>query len=282
MTSIPTTTVTSPTAWSPDVQAFLAGDVVADALINKAATVVTQQLEGDSPVARIPWVDDAAAEFVAEGAEIVESVPALAEITVATAKIAQLIPISREQFHQNGTSGLLSTSVKRAIIKRANQAFLSQAKPENDAITPPEGIITQAGVISEDTITTNLDPLAEVVGTIEEFGGTPSLIVAAPGAWATLRTIKTETGAATSLLGAGTSDAEKRLLGIPVVTSPAVPAGKLLVIDPSAIAAAVGNVMIAQSEHLYFANDSIALRATWRIGWKVAHKNRLGVLTVGA
>jgi hypothetical protein len=44
---------------------------------------------------------------------------------------------------------------------------------------------------------------------------------------------------------------------------------------------AVGPVNIATSDQHYFSSDSIALRATWRIGWNVVRPNRIGVFTVG-
>ena len=279
------TTVNSAKAWAPDVQAFLPSDVIPEALIFQAATVVTQELEGDAPVARIPWIDDAAAEFVAEGAEIDEAEPELAETIVATGKISQLIPVSREQFGQNGTANLLSESVRRAIVKRANEAFIAQVAPAEGKLTPPEGILTQAAWQTEagsgvGTITDNLDPLALTLALVESNGATPSQLIMSPNAWAMLRTLKTGEGSAQSLLGAGTEDADKRLLGLPVITTPAVTEDQILIVDRTAIPAAVGNIIIAQSEHAYFSSDRIALRATWRIGWKVAHPNRLAVLDV--
>lgn len=84
------TTVNSAKAWSPDIQAFPAGDTVPEALIFRGATVVTESLQGDDPVARVPWVDDAAAEFVAEGADITPADPALSEVVIATAKVSTL------------------------------------------------------------------------------------------------------------------------------------------------------------------------------------------------
>lgn len=274
-------TTNSAQSWSPDIQAFTPEDVVPDALILKASTVVTQSLEGDAPVARIPWVDDDEADFVAEGAEIDEAEPTLAEVTVPTAKVSQLIRISREQWAQTGAAGLLSTSAQRAIVKRGNEAFIAQAAPTAPAYTPPEGIITQAGIEVEDPISADLDPLALAVALIENNGGNPNVIAINPLAWGDLRTLKTATGSNSALLGAGTDDQDKRLLGVPVVTTPAVPAGKLLVIDRGAIASAVGPVRVARSEHIYFESDSIALRVTWRLGWGVQHPDRIAVVNVG-
>lgn len=274
-------TTNSATAWSPDVQAFKAADVIPDALILRGATVVTQSLEGDGPAARVPWVDDASATFTAEGADIDAADPTLSEVVVATAKVTQLLKVSREQWSQNQAAGLLSTSVARAVTRRANEAFIAQVAPVSPAITPPAGVANVSGIIEPSTaITANLDPLADAIAQIEANGGQPDLIVADPLAWGALRNLKTADSANSTLLGAGTEDQAKRLLGIDVATSPAVPVGKIVVLDSTATAAAVGQIQVAHSEHLYFDSDSIALRCTWRLGWGVQHPNRLAVVTV--
>lgn len=274
------TTLTSATAWSPDIISFKPEEVIPDALIFKGSTVVTTELEGDAPVARVPWVDDDEADFVAEGAQIDEADPTLAEVVVPTAKVSQLIRISREQWNQDSTAGLLSTSAARAVTRAANAAFIAQAAPTPPAITPPTGISLTPGIVTGTTITSDLDPIADLIAEIEANGGQPGIIFADPLAWGALRKLKTATGSNQSLIGAGVEDAEKRLFGLTVVTTPAVPVGKLIMVDPLAVAGAAGKIQVATSEHAYFASDSIALRVTWRIGWGVQHANRLGVLDV--
>ena len=105
-------------------------------------------------------------------------------------------------------------------------------------------------------------------------------IIASPSAWGAVRKLKTGEGRADTLLGAGTSDIEKRLLGIPVLTSNAMPAGELLVVDRLAIVSAVGPVMVATSADYYFNSDSIALRCTWRFGANLVHPDRIALLSV--
>lgn len=273
------TTLTSSQGWSPDLVAFGPREAIPEALILRASTVVTEQLEGDAPAARVPWVDDAAADFFAEGTEITESDPALNEVTVYTGKIAQLIRVSREQYAQHTTADLLAGSVSRAITRRANEAFISQPTP-GSGNTPPAGLLNAPGIIAGGTIDANLDPLAEVVGSIESAGGSPGVIIANPSAFANLRTLKTATDANSSLLGAGTEDQARRLLGIEVITSPAVPEGKMLVVDPTAVASAVGPVQVATSTERYFESDAVGLRATWRLGWSVQHADRIGSVDV--
>ena len=45
-------------------------------------------------------------------------------------------------------------------------------------------------------------------------------------------------------------------------------------------AAKVHRVQVAQSEHLYFASDSIGLRCTWRFGANLVRPDRVGSFTV--
>jgi HK97 family phage major capsid protein len=275
------TTTTSARGWSPDVQAFAPSDVIPDALILVTSTVAGS-VEGDSPSVRVTYVDDADAGFTAEGATIDEADPDLAEVVVYTGKISQLIRLSREQWGQPGSSQLLSESVRRAVVKAANRAYIAQAAPVGPAVNPPAGLLNIAGILNSfDSIYANLDPLADAITQIEENSGTASHIIASPHAWGYLRKLKVGTDRNDSLLGAGTLDLEKRLLGLPVLTTSAVPTGQLLVVDSTAIVSAVGPVMVAQSEHAYFASDSIALRCTWRFGANLVHPDRIARLEVG-
>ncbi|MGH3969424.1 MAG: hypothetical protein ACRDTV_15245, partial [Mycobacterium sp.] len=91
-------------------------------------------------------------------------------------------------------------------------------------------------------------------------------VVVDPMTWAALRRLKVG-GSNTneSLLGAGTVDATPMLLSLPVLRSRFIPANSGLVVDKTAIAAAVGPVRVAQSEHARFDEDAVVLRATWRI-----------------
>lgn len=273
------TTLNSAKAWSPDLITFAASDVIPDALI-LTTSVVSGNIEGDQPAVRAAYVDDAAATFTAEGATISESDPGLSEVLVYTGKVSQLVRISREQWVQQGTSGLLSESVRRAVVTRANLAYIGQAAPTSPATTPPAGIANVTGVVDGGAIEDDLDALADAFATIEGNGGTPTHIIASPAAWGYLRKYKTGTGLATTLLGAGTQDMQRQLLGVPVLTTPAIAGAGLMVVDRTAVVSAVGPVQVATSEHLYFNSDSIALRCTWRFGANLVKPNRVAKLTV--
>lgn len=275
------TTTTSAEAWAPDVRAFAPEEAVPDALILRTSSVLGE-VEGDDVAVRVAFVDDDDAQFTAEGATIPESDPVLDEVLVYTGKVTQLVHLSREQWLQGGTADKLAESVRRAVTKKANQAYLAQVAPTSPALTPPPGLLNVAGIEEGDAVATDLDSLVDLIATLEGNGGTPTHIVVDPTGWASLRKFKSGTGSNASLLGAGTADAARVLLDLPVIVSSAMTAGTGLVIDSAAIASAVGPVRVATSEHVYFASDGVALRCTWRIGWNVVRPERIGTFTVTA
>ena len=272
------TTVNSAIAWSPDLTTVAATDAVPDALILSTSTVAGR-VEGDAVAVRAAYVDDAAAGFVAEGAEISEANPGLSEVVVNTGKVAQLVRLSREQFEQPNAAQLISESVARAVTTAANAAYIAQVKPTAPAVTPPAGLLNITGIVNGGAITGDLDALADALATLETNGATPSHIIASPAAWGYLRRFKVADDRNDTLLGAGINDLDKRLLGI---TSAAVTAGSLLVVDKTAIVSAVGDVQVSISDQVYFTSDAVGIRATWRFGANLVKPNRIAKLTVTA
>lgn len=276
------TTGTSAKAWAPDITAYAALDIVPDALI-MATSTVAGSIEGDAPSVRVAFATDAAAGFVDEAAPISEANPGLDECVVHTGKVAQLIRLSREQWSQPNTATMLSASVRRAIVKAANIAYLTQVAPVAPAVTPPAGLLNVVGIeAAAADVTGNLDQLIDLIATLEDNGAQPSHIILAPDAWAEIAKMKLGTGYNASLLGAGIETLDKRLLSLPVLVSPAMDTMTGLVVDKSAIVSAVGQVLVATSEHTYFTTDGIALRATWRFGANVVHPDRIGSFLVSA
>lgn len=275
------TTLKASKAWAPDRNIFNPGDALPEALILQHSTI-GGVIEGDAPALRVAYVTDDEAQFTAEAGVIPEAEPGLDEVLVYTAKITQLVRLSQEQYRQTGTASELSTSVRRAIVKKANEAFLTQVAPTAPNNAPPAGIINIAGVVEGDPIADNLDALIDLVAQLESNGGTPTGLILDPLSWAALRKFKTGAGSEIGILGAGTNDSEKMLLDLPVTVSNALTANSGVVIDRSAIAAAVGGVQVATDESVYFNSDEVGLRATWRLGWNAVRPNRIGKFTVTA
>lgn len=273
------TTTISAIAWSPDVATFKPEDVIPDALILQTSTE-SGVVDGDAPAVRVAYVVDAAAGFVAEGATITESDPTLAECVVHTGKVSQLVKVSREQWRTAGSAAMLSASVARAVTKSANVAYLSQAAPTAPAVTPPAGLLNVSGIVAGSAVTGKLDNLVDLVAALQANGAEPSHIIIDPVGWATISKMKLGTSYNAPLLGAGTEDTIRRVLGIPVLVTPAMPASTGLVVDKTAILSVIGEVSVATSEHAYFNSDNIALRCTWRFGANIITPNRIGKFTV--
>jgi len=274
-----TTTTDAAFSWRPDFVATAALDAVPDALVLQTSTVAGR-VDGDEPTVRVPYVAaDGDAGFVREGAPIPVSSPTLAECVVRTGKVADLNQFSREQFRQAGAAQRIGQSIQRAVVTKANWAYLNQPAPTADG-DPAAGLLNIPDISEILTPVTNLDGLIDAIALIEEAGGTASNIVTGPLAWAALAKIKTGSGSNENLLGAGTSDIVRRVLSLPVVTTPAMPATGLLVIDKTAIVSAVGDVQTATSEHALFESDSMAVRCTWRFGQNAVRPERIVKLTV--
>jgi len=283
------TTVSATEAWRPNVSVHSADDVIPDALVLQTSTV-SGAIQGDEPTLRVAYVDDAQADFVAEGEVIPESEPTLAEAVIRTGKVSVLVPLSREQFGQDGTDKRIAASVARAVTTKANWAYLRQpvgVDPEDDegnAIPTwhaPQGILTNPGLIVGDNVTTSLDPIVDALAEVEANGATPSHIVTDPHGWAYLRKLKTATDTNVSLIGAGVTDALPMLFNLPVIVTPAVPTNSLAVLDSTAIVSAVSQLEVAVSEHAYFNRDSIACRCTWRFGAQLMRPNRIAICNIG-
>ncbi|NWN88172.1 MAG: phage major capsid protein [Micrococcaceae bacterium] len=275
-------TVKSARAWSPDLNMFAPEDTLQNALILDHSTV-SANIDGDQPSLRVGYVADDEAQFTAEGNEIPESEPALNEVLVYTGKITQLVRLTNEQYRQAGTADQLAASTARAITKKADQAFLTQSAPAAGKNAPPAGLVNIDGItVNDEAITANLDPLVDLVAQLEANGSAPTGVILDPLAWAALRKLKTSDGSQTTLIGAGTNDAERLLLSLPVTVTPAMQPNSGLVVDHNAVISAAGPVRVDTDESVYFTSDGVAVRATWRIGWNVVRPERLGKFTVTA
>jgi HK97 family phage major capsid protein len=276
------TTRTSEYPWPPDISVFHASDAVSTALIMVASTI-SGAIEGDEPSLRVAFVEDDNAQFTAEATEIPEAAPELAEVVVHTGKITQLVRLSNEQWRQEGTDAQLSESVRRAVVKKADEAFLAQPAPTPPAVQPAPGLLHVSGLVDGGEVADNLDELVNLQAELQLNGLTPTHLILDPCGRAALRQMKfDDTGSNQSLIGAGTTDAAPMLLSLPVIVNREMPSYRGLLIDRTEVVSAVGQVYVAVSEHRYFEYDSQMLRIRWRIGQNVVRPDRCGKFTVAA
>ncbi|MCV7317258.1 phage major capsid protein [Mycolicibacillus parakoreensis] len=260
-------TTNVPAAWRPDTTAYAPGDVVGDALLLAASTVVGT-IEGDEPSVRVPYVsDDGTPAFVDEGDTFGDPGQVFSEAVISTFKLGALGKYSRELLAQPEAATSVSQSLSRAITKKANSAFIGNA-------SDPTGLLN-ASIHDGGTVGSNLDELVDAVAHIESNGGAATHLIAHPTAWATLSKLKTGTSSEQNLLGAGVEAGQRNILGLPVLVDSNVSTGELLVVDKSAIVSAAGNVRLDRSEDAFFSADLVGVRIAWRIGWAVMHADRI-------
>jgi HK97 family phage major capsid protein len=160
-------------------------------------------------------------------------------------------------------------------------ALVAEAVPVGPAVAPVAGLINVAGIVNGGAVADNLDALVDLIAQLEDNLSVPTHILLDPLGWGELRKFKqSATANNVSILGAGTSDAARMLLSLPVIVDPAVPDYSGIVLDRNAIVSAVGPVKVATSEHQYFSSDSVLLRATWRFGHVVVRPDRIGKFTI--
>ena len=246
-------TSTSAFAFRPDVPTFHPADAVPEALINVCSTI-SAVIEGDEPSLRVGYVVDDDADTIAEAADVPESEPELAEVEVYTSRISQLVVVSREQYfsHQEGTPEQLSLSVRRALVKKADRLFLSQAAPTPPATQPPAGLLSIDGLVEGEEVFDNLDPLIDLQAQLQSNNGQPSHIILHPLAWSAIRKFKYDDTSNQSLVGAATTDAVPMLLSLPVLVNPNCPPYSGVMIDRTSVVSAVGPVRVETSLERYF------------------------------
>ena len=262
----------------PD-QVFVYNEAVPDALIaNPLVATVAGEIEGDAPRVRVPYIKtDPTSGFVKEGADITDGGGELDEVLISTGKIATVVKQSNESASFETASQLIAAGVSRSIITSADNAFLNNAKNEDtDAQNGPVGILNTEGIPA---IQTTGEGIVDAVADAKAGnGGIPTAIVANYAVEAILRKLKTTDGR--GLLIDPVEAGELSIHGLPVIVNRAMPDNTLLVVSAGEIVAAVGTVNLAVSTDALFTSDSLIRRATWRIGAKVIHPNRLAKLTI--
>lgn len=265
----------------PD-QVFAYNEAVPDALIaNPLVATVAGEIEGDAPRVRVPYIKtDPTSGFVKEGADITDGGGELDEVLISTGKIATVVKQSNESASFETASQLIAAGVSRSIVTSADNAFLNNAKSEDtDAQNGPVGILNTEGIPATQTTGEGIvDAVADAKATIGGNGGIPTAIVANYAVEAILRKLKTTDGR--GLLIDPVESGELSIHGLPVIVNRAMPDKTLLVVSAGEIVAAVGAVNLAASTDALFTSDSLIRRATWRIGAKVIHANRLAKLTI--
>lgn len=274
------TTTTTTQGWRNDVvSSFDPDDKLSESLLIQCATWAGF-VDGDTPSVLVPYVSaDPAAAIVAENATIPTSDGAYSQVKINTDKVAVVTRMSNELTSHPKAAERIANSVRRAIIAKADALFMANA-------SDPTGLLNTAGLDTAGDLGGATDPnlfaVYDAVAAIEDDGGTATHLLINPLDWATLSKLPEGTGSNRSLLADVHDVSRRSLAGVPVIVHSAVTQGTALMLDKSEVVGAWGNLELARSEHAFFTDDAIAIRATWRIGWQIVRPARLQKLTIAA
>lgn len=253
-----------------DVGALVVQPVTAASVAMQVSTVVNTS----SHDYRIPIIDsDPTAGWFAEGAEITPSDAGTDELVVTPAKVAGLTIISRELADDSSpaASQVVGDGLARDIARKVDAAFFG-----NTTTNGPSGLLSLAGVSIVDTgaSLTNYDVFAEAISEAEAVGAGVTHFVANPADVLALAKLKTGTGSNEPLLGtAATNALDRRVLGVPLLASPAISAGTLWAIDKSRVFTVVRQgATLDVDRSAYFSSDRVGVRATMRVGFGFPHE----------
>lgn len=239
----------------------------ATALNPAVSTIITTE----SHDFHLPVLDsDAAASWVAEGAEITPSDPTLREITITPAKVAGLAVISRELANDTSPQAqqIVGDSLARAIALKIDQAFFGAV-----ASPAPSGLGSfvngDVNRVALGTAPANLDGFAKAQSLVEQTGAQITAWVGNPADVLTVQQLKTQTGSAQPLLGTDASNGTARtVFGVPVLSTPNTAAGNVWGLSAARCIVVIREDVTVESDaSVFFTSDRIAVKAVMRVGF---------------
>lgn len=225
---------------------------------------------------RIPRVTtDPSASWVAEGEEIPVSDMALDEVEVTPAKLAGLNIVTSELAQDSSPSAVqaIGAGLVRDLSRKVDAAFLG-----NLPAPAPKGLAsltgTAAAASAQPGPITNFDVLTLGLSLVEQAGASVDTWLANPTDIVNLSTIKSAVGSAMPIMGVGDATPGRRsLLGVPLLSSPHVPAGTIWGIPKDRCYLVVREDATVDSDSsTFFTSDRIAVRAKMRIGFGFPHE----------
>lgn len=224
----------------------------------------------NSPEMRFPVITaDASSAWTAEGAEIATSSVSANEVVVVPRKIASLVPITNELASDSNPAAteLVGQSIARDLARKLDAAFFGNTTPNG-----PSGLQSVVGVQSiPGGSITNIDPFVDAEFAVGNAGGTITAWACNANTAKTLSKIKQSADSNVPLLQPDATSATKRSInGAPlfVVPGTAIADGLVWGIDTTKVFVVVRqDTTLVVDPSAYFTTDSIAVRATMRVGF---------------
>lgn len=260
------------------------GPLVIEPLTRESvAFAVSTIANTDAAKYRIPRITaDPSSDWLAPNAEITASEATGDDITVEPAKVAGISYVANELANDSdpAAAGIIGQRLAVDIARRIDRAFFGAVitddeDPDYNAVRPL-GLQSIAGPALNSidaTPTGGLDAYIDALAAAESEGVEITAWTLNPNDAATLAKVKTGTGSNVLLLGGGAESGPARtILGIPVHTSPFIPAGTAWGIPQArtfVVLRSDTEVVIDRSAR--FTYDQTAIRAVCRVGFGFPH-----------
>lgn len=249
------------------------GELVVQPVIQQSVALqVSTVVQTDSHDYRIPVVSaDPTAGWFAEGAEITPSDATMGEVVVTPKKVAGLTIISVELADDStpAAAQVVGAGIARDIARKVDAAFFG-----NTTTNGPKGLGSLTTSIADSGATlADLDAFAEAISAAELEGAELTAFVGNPVDVLALAKIKSGTGSNSPLLGLdATSAGQRRVLGVPLLSSSSVAAGTIWGIPQSRVFAVIRkNPTLEVDRSAFFTSDRVAVKATMRISFGFPH-----------
>ena len=248
------------------------------------AAQVSTLVETASPEFRVPIVDnDITATWVAEAAEIGQDSVGTDQLVIVPRKLAALSVISNELAADSSPAAqnVVGMSIARDIARAMDAAFFGSAVGQ-----APDGLGDLIGFnpVSAGAAWVNLDPFAEAISAADAEGRELTAFCANHADALTLAQLKDDSDTSLRpLLGDPLEGTQRRVLGVPIFVSPAVPAGTVFGLprDVSMVVRRTGvQLVVDRSRYLEF--DSVGIRATMRVGFGWPHPGAIQKISLTA
>jgi HK97 family phage major capsid protein len=267
----------SPTENSRTVLDFMAAQSV---LMRSGVRVIRTNKESLT----IPHLtSDAASAWVAEGGTISATDPTAESLVATPRKVAALTALSNEVIGDSDPAVLESVAkgLTRSLALRFDLGAFegTGTAPQIRGLKNVSGIQT-VSMGTNGAVPTNIDPIADAIGALEEENASAGAIVMHPRTWKTLIKLKEQTSGNNKPLlqesaGSGSQGVQRSIYGVPVFLSSQLAinetqgtgtaASSIYVYDPSEVIAVVRqDVRVDLDRSRLFNSDQSELRAISR------------------
>ncbi|MGD1237280.1 phage major capsid protein [Mycobacterium seoulense] len=260
------------------------GDLLVEPITQQSvAMAVSTVVRPTSGLFRIPIiVEDAAAAWVNESEDITDTQPTVDELVVTPSKVAALVKVSSELAEDSSPEAteVVRQSLARAIARKIDRAYFAASTSKG-----PSGLLSleNVQVIDGGSTFTNTDAFTKAKIAMEKVGSRATAFVASANTVEQLEELKTFDGtdihSNEPLLepnADATAPTTRRILGVDlwsVADAVAIATGLVWGLDKAKSYLVLRrDVTLAVDPSFYFGSDSLAVRATARVGFAWPHE----------